>query len=86
MQLRLNGTARQPHVATCNVIMYHMLLIQENQKKIITATNENIPLAHASPIPYTLKLATLMKNISSLVTVRLLKSHECVVNTIDSVW
>ena len=42
--------------------------------------NENVALARASP--YTLKLATLIKNISCLVRARLLEFREC----INSVW
>ena len=66
--------------------MYHMLLIQGNQYKIITATNENVPLAHAVPILNTLKLATMIKNIFSLVPARIPEFREYVGNTINSVW
>ena len=51
------------------------LLVQKNQMKIISATNENMPLAYESPITYMLKLATLKKNLF-LVRVRLLEFCE----------
>ena len=53
---------------------------------MIAAMNENFLLAHASPIPYMLRLTTLIKNNSTLVPVRLLKLRESIGNTINSVW
>ena len=47
--------------------------------------NENVLLAHASPISYMLKLATLIKNNSPLVPARLLKLRESIGSTINSV-
>ena len=55
--------------------VFTTLLVQKNQMKIISATNENMPLAYESPITYMLKLATLKKNLF-LVRVRLLEFCE----------
>ena len=63
---------RQKVVYFTYVYIFYILYIffhvfrKINRKLLLLYTNENVPLAHALPIPYTSKLATLIKNIALL--------------------